>query len=93
MAIGNTEIVIGGYVPPLHSRALRLLVQYENAKDDFVFSSGIPVLYYGHTEAGALHRRHGHAKVPQHRRQRCQCRCHADDAEVGGSNEPGKHSA
>ena len=56
MAIADTEIVIGGYVPPLHSHALRLLVQYENAKDAFVFSSGIPELYYGHTNNMAVRR-------------------------------------
>ncbi len=52
----GTEIVIGGYVPPADSASIGLLAQYENAKDAFVFSSGIPELYYGHTNNMAVRR-------------------------------------
>jgi glycosyltransferase involved in cell wall biosynthesis len=53
----DIEATIGGYVPPTHSGALRLLVLYENAKDAFVFGTDIPELYYGHTNNMAVRRR------------------------------------
>lgn len=56
MRSGDTKILIGGYVPPNNSRALRLLMLYENAKDAFVFQTGIPELYYGHTNNMAVRR-------------------------------------
>ena len=56
MQSATTEVLIGGYVPPEHSGALRLLVLYENTKDAFVFGTSIPELYYGHTNNMAVRR-------------------------------------
>jgi glycosyltransferase involved in cell wall biosynthesis len=57
MESDGVDILLGGYVPPAHSSALRLLVLYENTKDAFVFGTGIPELYYGHTNNMAVRRR------------------------------------
>lgn len=56
LEVTDTEVLIGGYIPPRHSTALRLLVLYENTKDEFVFDTGIPELYYGHTNNMAVKR-------------------------------------
>ncbi len=56
LEVPDTEVLIGGYIPPQHSNALRLLVLYENTKDEFVFDTGIPELYYGHTNNMAVKR-------------------------------------
>lgn len=56
MQAPEIDVLIGGYVPPVHSNSLRLLVFYENTKDAFVFGSGIPELYYGHTNNMAIRR-------------------------------------
>jgi len=56
MAPGETEVVIGGYVLPERSSAVRLLLLYENTKDSFVFGTDIPELYYAHTNNMAVRR-------------------------------------
>ncbi|MBC7788603.1 MAG: glycosyltransferase family 2 protein [Anaerolineae bacterium] len=56
MQAGTTEVLIGGYVLPQHSGAVRLLVLYENVKDEFVFGTHYPELYYGHTNNMAVRR-------------------------------------
>lgn len=52
----GTEVVIGGYVTPEGSAAVRLLLLYENTKDAFVFGTNIPELYYAHTNNMAVRR-------------------------------------
>ena len=56
MRSAETAVLLGGYVLPRHSEALRLLVCYENTKDAFVFGTAIPELYYGHTNNMAVRR-------------------------------------
>lgn len=56
MESSDTEVVIGGYVTPDNSAALRLLLLYENTKDAFVFGTNIPELYYAHTNNMAVRR-------------------------------------
>lgn len=52
----GTEILLGGYVLAAPAGAVRLLMLYENTKDAFVFGTGIPQLYYGHTNNMAVRR-------------------------------------
>jgi glycosyltransferase involved in cell wall biosynthesis len=52
----ETDVLIGGYVVPEHSQAVRLLLLYENTKDAFVFGTDIPELYYAHTNNMAVRR-------------------------------------
>jgi hypothetical protein len=56
MGPAETEVVIGGYVMPESSSAVRLLLLYENTKDAFVFGTDIPELYYAHTNNMAVRR-------------------------------------
>jgi glycosyltransferase involved in cell wall biosynthesis len=53
----GVEIVVGSHQFNRSSRLLTMLEEYENEKKDYVFSSGIGRLYYGHTNNMAVTRR------------------------------------
>jgi glycosyltransferase involved in cell wall biosynthesis len=53
----GVEIVVGSHQFNRSSRLLTMLEEYENEKKDYVFSSGIGALYYGHTNNMAVTRR------------------------------------
>src|SRR2546423_9995020 len=49
-------VVVGARLPAGRTRPLALVTEYERAKDDFIFASRIPDLYYGSTNNMAVRR-------------------------------------
>ncbi len=56
MADPDTGIVIGNYQAAKESFLLSMLEDYENEKNNYVFTSGIKELYYGYTRNMAVRR-------------------------------------
>lgn len=56
MADPETRIVIGRHQPAGHSLFLRMLEDYENEKNNYIFNSAIKGIYYGYTNNMAVRR-------------------------------------
>jgi glycosyltransferase involved in cell wall biosynthesis len=56
MSDRRIAVVLGARSPAGRSHALGLVARYERAKNDFIFGSGIPDLYYGWTNNMAVRR-------------------------------------
>lgn len=52
----DAQVMLGPRVPPLKSRCMRLLSEYENKKVELVCKSTDPLVYFGHTNNMAVRR-------------------------------------
>jgi glycosyltransferase involved in cell wall biosynthesis len=50
----NAQVLLGPRVPPVNSRSVRLIAEYENKKAELVCASNDPMLYFGHTNNMAV---------------------------------------